>query len=238
MFEYIDMGENSGEFNMQFDLDLVNRYKKSKTDYIRVYQWKPYAISLGYNQKNIEVSKDKCDLAGIDIVQRPTGGRAVFHTEELTYSVVMNGEGKSVSEIYRFISEKLVKAFVKYDSDLEKCLSFEKSKLNFQEHYQNKSSFACFSASALNEIKANGKKLVGSAQRKLGDVVLQHGSILLNTKHKEIINFLKDERLKERVKKILDEQTISFEEVTEKKVDLARLKECIKKEFTENAQEL
>ena len=95
--------------------------------------------------------------------------------------------------------------------------------------------FACFSASALNEIKANGKKLVGSAQRKLGDVVLQHGSILLNTKHKEITNFLKDERLKERVKKILDEQTISFEELTGKEVDLVRLKECIKKEFAENA---
>ncbi len=68
MFKYIDTGENSGEFNMQFDLDLVKRFKRSKTDYVRVYQWKPYAISLGYNQKNIEVSKDKCDLAGIDIV--------------------------------------------------------------------------------------------------------------------------------------------------------------------------
>ena len=235
MFKYIDTGENSGEFNMQFDLDLVKRFKRSKTDYVRVYQWKPYAISLGYNQKNIEVSKDKCDLAGIDIVQRPTGGRAVFHAEELTYSVVMNGTGKSISEIYRFISEKLVNAFVEYDCELERCLSFEKSRINFPEHYKEKSSFACFSASALNEIKANGKKLVGSAQRKFSDVILQHGSILLNTKHKEIVNLLKDERLKERIKKILNEQTISFEELTGKKVDLARLKECIKKEFSENA---
>jgi len=235
MYEFIDTGENSGEFNMQFDLGLVNGYKKSKTDYIRVYQWKPFAISLGYNQKNIEVSKDKCDSAGIDIVRRPTGGRAVFHAEELTYAVVMKGDGKSISEIYRLISEKLVNAFVEYDSELEKCLSFEKSRLKFPEHYKDKSSFACFSASALNEVKANGKKIVGSAQRKLGDVVLQHGSILLNAKHKEIVNFLKDERLKERVKKILDEQTISFAEVTGKKVDLERLKECIKKEFSENA---
>ena len=235
MFEFIDTGENSGEFNMQFDLDLVNRFKKSRTEYIRVYQWKPYAISLGYNQKNIEVSKGRCDSTGIDIVQRPTGGRAVFHAEELTYSVVMNGLGKSVSGIYRLISEKLVNAFVEYDNELEKCLSFKKSRLKFPEHYKDKSSFACFSASALNEIKANGKKLVGSAQRKFSDVILQHGSILLNTKHKEIVDFLKDERLKERVKKILNEQTISFEEVMGKKVDLARLKECIKKEFSENA---
>jgi lipoate-protein ligase A len=235
MFEYIDTRENNGEFNMQFDLDLVNRFKKSKTDYIRVYQWKPYAISLGYNQKNIEVSEDKCDLAGIDIVRRPTGGRAVFHAEELTYSVVMEGTGKSISEIYRFISEKLVNAFVEYDCELERCLSFEKSRINFPEHYKEKTSFACFSASALNEIKADGKKLVGSAQRKFSDVILQHGSILLNKKHKEIINLLKDDRLKRKVKKVLDDQTISFEELMGKKVDLARLKECIKKEFSKNA---
>ena len=87
----------------------------------------------------------------------------------------------------------------------------------------------------MNEIKANGKKLVGSAQRNFGDVVLQHGSILLNTKHKEIINYLKNERLIKTVKKILDEQTISFEELTGKETDLERLKDCIKKEFTVNA---
>ena len=235
MFEFIDTNENSGEFNMDYDLELVKKYRKTRTECIRVYQWKPYAISLGYNQKDFDVSKDKCDAAGIDIVRRPTGGRAVFHVEELTYSVVMDGEGKNVSEIYRFISEKLVKAFIEYDNELEKYLSFEKSKLQFPEHYKEKSSFACFSASALNEIKANSKKLVGSAQRNFGDVVLQHGSILLNTKHKEIINYLKNERLIKTVKKILDEQTISFEELTGKEVDLERLKECIKKEFAVNA---
>ena len=235
MFEFIDTNENSGEFNMDYDLELVKKYRKTRTECIRVYQWKPYAISLGYNQKDFDVSKDKCDAAGIDIVRRPTGGRAVFHVDELTYSVVMDGEGKNVSEIYRFISEKLVKAFIEYDNELEKYLSFEKSKLQFPEHYKEKSSFACFSASALNEIKANSKKLVGSAQRNFGDVVLQHGSILLNTKHKEIINYLKNERLIKTVKKILDEQTISFEELTGKEVDLERLKECIKKEFAVNA---
>ena len=235
MFEFIDTGENSGKFNMNYDLELVKKYRERRTEYIRVYQWKPYAISLGYNQKDIDVSKEKCDAAGIDIVRRPTGGRAVFHAEELTYSVVMNGEGKNVSEIYRFISEKLVNAFLEYDNGLEKFLSFEKSKLQFPEHYKEKSSFACFSASALNEIKANGKKLVGSAQRNFGDVVLQHGSILLNTKHKEIINYLKNERLIKTVKKILDEQTISFEELTGRETDLKRLKACIKKEFTVNA---
>lgn len=235
MFDFIDTGENSGEFNMNYDIELVKKYRETKIEYIRVYQWKPYAISLGYNQKDIDVSKSKCDAAGIDVVRRPTGGRAVFHAEELTYSVVMDGEGKSVSEIYRFISEKLVNAFLEYDNGLESYLSFEKSKLQFPEHYKEKSSFACFSASALNEIKANGKKLVGSAQRNFSDVVLQHGSILLNTKHKEIINYLKNERLIKTVKKILDEQTISFEELTGRETDLCKLKECIKKEFTVNA---
>jgi lipoate-protein ligase A len=118
MFKFIDTGENSGEFNMSYDLDLVKKCRNIKTDYIRVYQWKPYAISLGYNQKDKDVCKDKCMAAGIDIVRRPTGGRAVFHAEELTYSVVMSGTGKSVSEIYRFISDKLVKAFIEYDNVL------------------------------------------------------------------------------------------------------------------------
>ena len=231
MFEFIDTGENTGEFNMAYDMELTEKIKNSDKSFIRVYQWKPYAISLGYNQILSGIDEDLCKKAGVDIVRRPTGGRAVFHIEELTYSVVMKNENGSISSTYRFISEILLKSFSRYHPLLAEYISFEKAHINMKEHYTKQQSFVCFSASALNEIKANGKKLVGSAQRRMGNILLQHGSILLNNKHKEIVDFLKDERLKRTIRKILDENTISFEEILGKPVDLEKLKECIKTEF-------
>ena len=72
----------------------------------------------------------------------------------------------------------------------------------------------CFNTSIKNEINCNGKKLVGSAQRKFGDIVLQHGSILIGEHHKNIVNYLLvDERLKERLRKEINEKTVCLNEI-------------------------
>jgi lipoyl(octanoyl) transferase len=231
MFEYIDTGENTGDFNMKFDMELVEKAKDSGTSYIRVYQWKPYAISLGYNQNDDGINIDACKSDGIDVVRRPTGGRAVFHAEELTYSVVMISDNMSISDEYKNISRMLLKALAEYQPLISQHISFEKASLNISEHYKTSQSFACFAASALNEIKFTGKKLVGSAQSRYGNILLQHGSIMLNTKHKDIIRYIKNEKLKESLRRILDEKTISFSEILGEPPDTEKIKLCIKNEF-------
>ena len=233
MFEYIDTGENTGEYNMKFDLELAEKVKTSGVSYIRVYQWNPYAISLGYNQANDDINEVACNADGIDVVRRPTGGRAVYHSEELTYSVVMISEDASVSAGYKYISETLMKALADYHPLISQQISFEKSSPNMAEHYKDPQSFACFSASALNEIKLNGKKLVGSAQRRFGNILLQHGSIMLDIKHKEIIKYINNEKLKDTLKKVLDAKTISFREILNEPIDVDKLKLCIKNKFLE-----
>ena len=92
---------NDGKFNMDFDISTLDFAIKNKIDYaiIRFYQWYPKCISLGRNQK-----KDCCSDLGIDVVQRPTGGRALLHDRELTYSFVCPIFNPSVIESYKEIS--------------------------------------------------------------------------------------------------------------------------------------
>jgi lipoate-protein ligase A len=76
---------------------------------LRLFQWSPWAISLGYNQEPKEIDMGACTRDGIDVVRRPTGGRAILHAEELTYSVVMIAGRKSILQLYKDISSALVR---------------------------------------------------------------------------------------------------------------------------------
>lgn len=155
---------------------------------VRVYAWAPWALSLGWNQPMDDIRVEKAQSDGIDIVRRPTGGRAVLHARELTYSVVMPLEGRSVSEIYRIVSQGLIEGV----EDLGVKASIETGNPSASALYRGA---ACFVSAARFEIKANGKKIVGSAQRRYAgahgeDVVLQHGSLLLGGEHKTIADYL------------------------------------------------
>ena len=88
IWQYINTGENTGSFNMDFDLSLVKETVPD-TIILRLYRWNPYCISLGANQSYAGINEGKAAADGIEIVKRPTGGRAILHSEELTYSVVM-----------------------------------------------------------------------------------------------------------------------------------------------------
>ncbi len=95
-WHFINTGFHAGEFNMRFDMELAKKLQLGGIlPTLRVYGWKPWAVSLGYNQKKDDVHPDKCSEFGFDIVRRPTGGRAILHANELTYSVVMPAEGKT-----------------------------------------------------------------------------------------------------------------------------------------------
>jgi lipoate-protein ligase A len=188
-WRFVNTGPNSGKFNMAYDIQLANNLKKDET-VLRLYRWKPYCISLGANQNFNSINFEKALQDNIEVVKRPTGGRAVLHAEELTYSVVMPVECNSSSRnIYFEINNALSKGLSFYNNVLS-AVELEKSQPDFREFYNREQSAACFAVPAKSELKFNGKKLAGSAQRKLGSVILQHGSILCGEFHKKIVDYL------------------------------------------------
>lgn len=228
---FLDTGAKPGEFNMNFDLSLVEKVKSSGNSFLRFYQWQPFAISLGYHQKIDSINLELCKKDSIDVVRRPTGGRAILHADELTYSVVIPLESNSPHEIYHKINLALIEGFHTYDARLEN-VELEKAQVDFKNFYKSSRSIPCFSSSARNEIKFQNKKLVGSAQRVINDVILQHGSILIGDYHKRIVEYLNlSDEEKHLLKQDLDEKTISLEEILNNDINLEKLKSCLLKGF-------
>lgn len=187
-WQFINTLTNTGSFNMEFDLELVRNF--SGIPVLRVYQWEPSCISLGANQDISSINQKKISDDGFDFVKRPTGGRAILHSEELTYSVVYPvSDDKTPKHLYREINLALRKGLIHYNAELEK-IELEHLQPHFPSIYKDSKSTLCFAVSAMNELNYLGKKIVGSAQRKIGSVILQHGSILCGNFHKRIINYL------------------------------------------------
>lgn len=142
---------------------------------LRFYQWAPPCLSLGYNQHYTEVDEAACTRLGYTWVRRPTGGRAILHTDELTYSVIAPaGEPRvegGILESYRRLSTGLLAGLRALGADVfqaqtEKVLNSQKSGV-------------CFDTPSNYEITVRGKKLIGSAQVRRRGMVLQHGTLPL-----------------------------------------------------------
>ncbi|MDH4069279.1 MAG: lipoate--protein ligase family protein [Ignavibacteria bacterium] len=200
---------------------------------LRVYTWKPWAISLGRHQDPSEIDQEACRADGIDIVRRPTGGRAILHAEELTYCFVTTARGRSISQAYHEIGEALRAGLREFG--VEALL--ERSQSDFSTLYRSASSIPCFSSTARYEVSWNGKKLIGSAQRRYGSgehaVILQHGSILCGPAHRNLAGYLvlKDEGMRERIRGDLASRTTDLSEVTGGRIDTGRLAAALRVGF-------
>jgi len=212
-WQFLNTGARSGVYNMDFDVRLAEQLLQGETGpTVRVYGWKPWAISLGHHQSDSDIDSKKCEEYGFDIVRRPTGGRAILHANEVTYSVVMPANDKGITEIYSMISRALVNGL----KTLCPAVSYETSQPNFASLYKRQESIPCFSSSARYEVQINGKKLVGSAQRRFSrdgtEVVLQHGSILLGPEHRlltEVLHLSSDD-VKKKIAEDIDQKTVDL----------------------------
>lgn len=234
IWHFINTGFNTGQFNMNYDLNLVKVFVP-ESPVLRVYRWKPYCISLGANQDYNSVNVYKAAKDGFEIVKRPTGGRAILHAEELTYSVVYPITNEiSPKQIYHEINLALKIGLVNYNSLFEK-IELEHTQPHFPSFYKDEKSTLCFAVSAKNELNLNGKKLVGSAQRKMGNVILQHGSILCGNFHKRIIDYLNlsSEKLEE-IQTEINNTTTEIETVLGEEVKYERLASSIKTGFEDH----
>lgn len=167
---------HTGKENMQIDSDLLDSAIENcdKEPIFRLYGWSPKCISLGRNQNGGKYNGGKYNRnsESIDCVRRLTGGRALLHDDEVTYSyvtpvsVVPNGE--TVIESYKYISGILI--------DFFKTLGVE---LNFGENKKVSTHFDyCMLLSTGADVCYKGKKIIGSAQFRKNGYILQHGSIL------------------------------------------------------------
>jgi lipoyl(octanoyl) transferase len=235
-WEFFDSGFRTGQHNMAVDERLVELCRENEMAYLRFYRWKPYTLSLGYNQKKASdagyIDYDKCSEDNIDVVTRPTGGRAVLHSEELTYSVVFKST-RHIHDLYRDISLALLTGLKKIDSSLEH-LSFTHENPDIFKLMKTGMYNLCFNTAIKNEINYKGKKLVGSAQRKFGNIVLQHGSILIGNHHKSIVNYLNITN-EERARMIneIDEKTTCINDITGRKISYEETADAVYEGFKE-----
>jgi lipoate-protein ligase A len=218
-FELIIDGKLPGKYNMDFDFQRTQLLEQGKaTPMLRFYGWNPWAVSLGANQKESDFNQDKLKEYGFDLVRRPTGGRAVLHANELTYSIICPLNGLTPQDIYREIHFFIIKGLRLLGA---KELSFEKAQANLREFYKRDAvSVSCFASSARYEIEWKGKKIVGSAQRVFGTTLLQHGSILLGPGYELIAKVanLKDETAQKILENHIKNHSISISEIIGKEI--------------------
>ncbi len=233
---FTDSGEQTGAVNMAADESQARALASGEgTPVLRIFRWRPWAISLGYNQNADELDAPRCAADGIDIVRRPTGGRAILHAEELTYSVVMPAGRRSVLQVYNEISAALVRGLTLYGVDV----ALQKSQPDFAREYRSSSSIPCFTSSARYEIEWRDRKLVGSAQRRFsgpgGDVVLQHGSILCGDAHVRLADYLASAvaDAREGIRSSLRAKTADLRMITGAPVDMEFLGRCVRGGFEE-----
>lgn len=156
-------------------LDQIREGNGRSRPTLRLYAWDPACLSLGYAQPFADVARDRLEQRGWEVVRRPTGGRAILHVDELTYSVIGPAEepvlAGSILESYNRIARALVAALGSLGLPVE--VKEGKSDENGGPNP------VCFEVPSSYEIIAHSKKLIGSAQARKKDGMLQHGSLPL-----------------------------------------------------------
>ena len=174
---------------MQIDSDLLENAieKKSNNPVFRLYGWSPACVSLGRNQRDDFVDVELLKSKNIDVVRRLTGGRALLHADEITYSMVCPAfylkNGENVTESYKEISKILIDVFKNMGIELN--FGGEKK---FRGHVDY-----CMLVSTGADLCYEGRKLIGSAQFRKNGYILQHGSILYDYNKNLLEDIFKEE---------------------------------------------
>ena len=233
----INSGIENAAVNMAVDEALLySQTAGSALPTLRLYGWKPAAVSLGYFQKaETEIDFTACRERGIDIVRRLTGGRAVLHDAELTYSITVREDDPmipaTITASYMLFSEGLAAALRELGAEVS--MSLPRSAYGQSGAHKSSGSAACFDAPSHYEITAEGRKLVGSAQVRKDGVLLQHGSILLTFDPETVAATMKlpDAAAKTRLAGILARRAISLGEHLKRPVTFDEVAAAISRSF-------
>jgi lipoate-protein ligase A len=210
-------GAASGAENMAFDEAISQGIAEGVSPpTLRFYAWAPPCVSLGRNQPVRGVDLAACAERGYDVVRRPTGGRAILHTDELTYSIVAAPDhplmAGLVLDAYLRISHGLVAGLCRLGIIAEEAPGSNRAGPDV--------SAACFEVPSAYEIMAGGRKILGSAQARRARSVLQHGSLPLVGDVARVVDCLAFDNAAEReaLRGSLTEHATTVEAVTGRQV--------------------
>ena len=222
-WRFIDTGINNGYLNMAIDEAILTAHLHDNTPpTLRIYRWAPASLSLGYFQQyERDIDHKKCSESGIDVVRRLTGGRAVFHNDELTYSVVVSeqyGFQQSVIESYRVLCQGLIAAYRILGLEVD-LISIEKTV----------SSPSCFSSTSSADLAFLGRKIAGSAQFRKGNTLLQHGSLPISFNTQLLFSLLRFPSTDRRNNAIIsfEKNTVCLKEILGKDICYQNIKEAL-----------
>lgn len=227
----ISYQELSGAENMAIDHFISASEDLKVTPLLRFYGWKPWCVSLGYHQseKVINVSKIRND--GYDIVRRPTGGRAIFHARELTYSIIVPLESAQRHILYAWVHTLLADAF----RSAGIAVSLSSGNRTMPHLRQAADDFPCFTRSAETEIQFQGCKVVGSAQKIYKNHILQHGSIMIGADHLALPEYLEtDPQTKKMLFDELSDKTRCIDQISSSRWEPKALSVVVTKQLETN----
>lgn len=215
----LDTGALPASLNMGIDLALLELHSLGiSPPTLRFYQWDPPAVSLGYFQRRHSIDLSVCRKMGLDVVKRPTGGHAVLHGHDLTYSVVagtMEGIPANLVTAYQLLSKGLLSGFRLLGIEAERG----GGNLPMPE------TDVCFMRFAWGDLLYRGKKFVGSAQTLKGTSLLQHGSIVLDTQQESWVNLVSQKTdSAEELRQRLESRTTSLGEILGRRVEPEEVK--------------
>lgn len=196
---------NTAAYNMALDEAVMLGIKEgSSPPTLRLYQWNPHAITIGYFQSmNAEVDIEKCKELSVDITRRITGGGAVLHDQETTYSLLLPLNNPVVTgnimETYNQVCGAVIAGLNQFGLD---------------------GKFV-----PINDIIVNGKKISGNAQTRRHGCILQHGTILMDVNVEKMFSLLKvpDEKIRDKLISNVKERVTSLKHELSKEVDFRQM---------------
>jgi lipoyltransferase/lipoate-protein ligase len=205
----LQTGFDTAFSNMAIDRAILVANSKGKVPpTVRFYGWNPPAISLGYFQSvSEEIDVNICKKLGVNYVRRITGGGAVFHDKELTYSIV-------IPEAHPGIPKNILQSYGRICNALLQGLQ----QLGIQGTY-----------APINDILVDGKKISGNAQTRKENTVLQHGTILLDVDVDTMFSLLKvpNEKVKDKLIRDIKQRVTSIEQIIGKKIRFEEVAEAL-----------
>lgn len=211
----LQTGANTASANMAIDRAILEAHRRHLVPpTVRFYRWQPPAISIGYFQSlEEEVDLQACHQHHVDVVRRITGGGAVYHDAELTYSIV-------IEENHPAMPQNIIQSYERICNAL--ILGFKQLNID--------SSFA-----PINDILAGGKKISGNAQTRKQGIVLQHGTVLLDVNVDTMFSLLKvpDEKLKDKLITDARQRVTSMKAVLGREVSFDETAQAMRKGFEE-----
>jgi lipoate-protein ligase A len=191
---YIPFSSYSPYENMAIDEYLLSYYERTSQPVLRIYGWSPVGISVGKNQEALkDLDLNRCKKDAVPVVRRQTGGGAIYHNNEITYSIVCSEKDLSckdltVKESFEKLNQFIIKMYAKYSLTAAYARDFQPSGSKFG----NPAAF-CFASNEEYDIVIKGKKIGGNAQSRKKDIIFQHGSVPLQPNPGAMDYFIKKE---------------------------------------------